>query len=149
MNIKKSAAAIGTLIDVNKDRLKGYLKLAGRTSDQLMKKMFQRYAEHSQDAIKTLGALLAQMGLPLTTGRIEDSSESLPLTRINLQQQTNEIGKRPLLAICLTSENVVLERYNQILSDAVDHLTIEQHKMIYKQYMFLKKDHQDLLTLQF
>lgn len=149
MNIKKSAAAIGTLIDVNKDRLKGYLKLAGKTSDQFMKKMFQRYAEHSQDAIKTLGALLAQMGLPLTAGKVEESSESLPLSRINLQQQTNDIGKRPLLAICLTSENVVLERYNQVLSDSVDHLTIEQHKMIYKQYMFLKKDHQDLLSLQF
>lgn len=56
--------------------------------------------------------------------------------------------RKAILNSCEYGEDDALEAYNSVLTNQIDFLTIEQHKMIYKQNVLLKEDHNNLQELR-
>ena len=125
--------------------MRSYYAAEQETQEKELKQMFGKFASNSQHCNDELISEIKHMG-----------GENLEGNRFDrFFQYWNEVktallnkNKNALLNCCAYSESSVLETYNNVLSKEIDYLTIEQHKMIYKQYVLVKHDYEEVKGMQ-
>lgn len=146
MNTKKSIAVLNKLVEINNDRLQGYNVAIDESEDAELQILFADFKEISDHCIAELSEQIAGLG-GLST---DSSSSSGKLYRIwmDIKAAVTNNDRNAILSSCEYGEDVALETYNDVLTNDIDFLTIEQHKMIYKQYVSIKNNHDKLKVLR-
>lgn len=146
MNIKQSAESVNSLISIHNDRIKAYELAVRDIEDPELRNIFEQYARHSRTAKQELMLMLTETQSALSDG-------GLPLgilyrLWLDIQSNVRHQNRRTIISSCLVGERIGLNRYNEVLSDSIDHFTINQYKTIYQQYIAMKDDLSLLLSLE-
>lgn len=144
MNIKQSAESVNSLISIHNDRIKAYELAVRDIKDPTLRSVFDAYARHSREAKQELIHILTETQSATSDG-------GLPLGilyRLWLDIRSRHQDRRMIIASCLVGERIGLNRYNEVLSDSIDNFTINQYKTIYRQYIAMKEDLRQLLSLE-
>ncbi|MFA6150179.1 MAG: PA2169 family four-helix-bundle protein [Chitinophagaceae bacterium] len=146
MNTQKSISILNSLVEINNDRIQGYEKAITETTDNDLKELFEEFGQSSKKCWKELVEEIGNMdGEP-----VDDTTISGKFYRLwmDVKAAITNRDRKAILNSCEYGEDAALETYNSVLTNQIDFLTIEQHKMIYKQYVLLKADHNKLQELR-
>ncbi|MBL7713057.1 MAG: PA2169 family four-helix-bundle protein [Chitinophagaceae bacterium] len=146
MNTKKSIQVINTLIEINNDRIEGYQTASAETTDNALLSLFHHFISSSNQCREELAAEVTQLGGIVEAGTSQDGKFFRPWAELRAALNNND--RKSVLKACEYGEDKVLDGYNNILTNDVDFLTIEQHKMIYKQYVLLKSAHDQIRSVR-
>jgi uncharacterized protein (TIGR02284 family) len=142
MNTKKSIQVLNSLIGIHNDRKEGYKTAVTGTNDTDLLAMFRDFIGSSTRCREELMAEVQQLG-----GTVDERSTITDNFR-ELKAALAGHNRNALLSSCVNSEDKALDTYNSVLTNDIDFLTIEQHKMIYKQYVMLKSDHDKMQSVR-
>lgn len=146
MNTQKSISILNSLVEINNDRIQGYEKAITETTDNDLKVLFEEFTQSSKKCwIELVEEIRNMDGEP-----VDDTTISGKFYRlwIDVKAAITNRDRKAILNSCEYGEDAALETYNSVLTNQIDFLTIEQHKMIYKQYVLLKEDHNKLQELR-
>lgn len=146
MNTKKSIQVLHSLIELNNDRIEGYQMASAETTDNALLALFHHFISSSTHCQEELSEEIIQLGG--TAAERTGNSDSFFNNWMEVKYALNNNDRKAVLHHCTGGEDKALETYNNVLTNDVDFLTIEQHKMIYKQYVMLKSAHEQIKAVR-
>jgi uncharacterized protein (TIGR02284 family) len=140
----KNAEALNDLIEINNDRVVGYNKAAGETSDEDLRSLFTGYAEQSRQFASDLKQLVRGEG--------EDPAEGTTLkgkiyrTWMDVKHKFEGDSRKGVLASCEFGEDAAQAAYKQAL--AGDDLDADVRILVETQKATLRQAHDKIKAMR-
>lgn len=145
MQLRKSLSILNKLIGINQDRIQAYEAAVQETEEAELKMLFLNFSFSSKKCTEELAGAIKYLNE--TPEEHTASADNFFRVWSDVKAALNCKDRRAILNFCEYGENNMLQTYNDILTKDVDFLTIEQHKMLYKQYVLIKGDHDKVKLL--
>lgn len=145
MEKDKGIEVLNSLIEINNDRIKGYETAINETEETDIKSLFSQFVKTSQWCKSELVNEVEKLGGTPT----EETTTSGKLFRVWMDFKSSVTGndREAILNSCEYGESVASETYNDVLSDDLESLTLEQQGMVRAQFMLLKSDYEKVKEL--
>ena len=146
MDNEKTIDVLNTLVQINNDRIEGYVTASKETEEQDLKTMFAQFTKTSEKNNQELSTEITKLGGTPT----DDTKNTGKFFRVWMDVKAALTGKdrKAILNSCEFGEDQALETYEDVLENDAEHLSAEQKSMITEQYDLLKKDHHTVKTMR-
>jgi uncharacterized protein (TIGR02284 family) len=145
MNTKKSIDVLNTFIGINNNRFESYITASKQTNESDLLLLFVGFQEKSKRCKAELVTEVQKMG-----GKpAKKSAFILLISRIwmHLKSKFKIKDREDILNRCEYDASVTLKKFNEILSNNVEHLTPKHQNILKAQHQSIKKDHDTLKGL--
>jgi uncharacterized protein (TIGR02284 family) len=143
---EKPVKALNTLIGVNNNRYECCKYAFGRTGAGILKVLFSRMAETSEDCLAALSAEVYKLGGRPHTGTIADGTFLRAWTEIRSAFERND--HLSILNAFAFQEGVIIRGYEKLLSQADETFNSIQRRVCEAQYGSLLEDSEKLNNLR-
>ncbi len=139
MELEKTIDVLNTLVEINNDRIEGYMTASKETDEIDLKNLFAELANTSKQIKKELTDEITKIGGQPTEG----TRVTGKFFRVWMDVKAALTGKdrKTILNSCEFGEDQALDTYDKVLKDDLEFLRLEQKNMISAQYALLKADH--------
>ena len=143
---EKTIDVLNTLIEINNDRIQGYLTAAKETDEADLKKLFGELAHNSQKNKQALAQEVENLGGTST----EETKTTGKFFRAWMDIKAALTGKdrKAILSSCEYGEDVAHKTYDDMLKDHTGDLTAGQIQMIREQHNLVKSGHDKIKQLR-
>lgn len=140
---EKLSEVLSDLVQINNDRIEGYLKASDRTDDPDLKALFQRMIDESRTYVSQLNQELARMGADVETG----TTVSGKIYRAWMDVKATFTGndRHAILASCEYGEDAAQRAYDEALRSD-DPMPYSIRELIANQKGALKSSHDTIKT---
>ncbi|WP_254640276.1 PA2169 family four-helix-bundle protein [Chitinophaga sp. GbtcB8] len=140
---EKISEVLSDLVQINNDRIEGYLKASDKTEDPDLKALFQRMIDESRTYVSQLNQELARMGAELETG----TTVSGKIYRAWMDVKATFTGndRHAVLASCEYGEDAAQRAYDEALRSD-DPMPYSIRELIANQKGALKSSHDTIKT---
>jgi uncharacterized protein (TIGR02284 family) len=140
---EKISEVLSDLVQINNDRIEGYLKAMDRTDDPDLKALFQRMIDESRTYVSQLNQELARMGADLETG----TTVSGKIYRAWMDVKATFTGndRHAILASCEYGEDAAQRAYDEALRSD-DPMPYSIRELIANQKGALRSSHDTIKT---
>jgi uncharacterized protein (TIGR02284 family) len=140
---EKISEVLSDLVQINNDRIEGYLKAMDRTEDPDLKALFQRMIDESRTYVSQLNQELARMGAALETG----TTVSGKIYRAWMDVKATFTGndRHAILASCEYGEDAAQRAYDEALRSD-DPMPYSIRELIANQKGALRSSHDTIKT---
>ncbi len=145
MEIDKTIDVLNKLVEINNDRIEGYLTASRETDEQDLKSLFQQFAQISEKCKQELSSEIFRLGGTATDGT--KISGKFYRTWMDIKSSVTGHDRIALLNSCEYGEEHAIETYEKVLNDDLDYLSIEQQSMVSSQYALIEADHNRLKSI--
>jgi uncharacterized protein (TIGR02284 family) len=138
MDTKKSISVLNVLIEINNDRIEGYLTASKETKEGDLISLFEQFAETSHVNRVDLVTEVRKLG-----GTPDESTKATgKLFRLWMELKTLVTGNDldAILGSCEFGEDAALEAYSHALQNHTDVLTLVQLALLKTQMSRIKQD---------
>ncbi len=145
MNNQDTISSINSLIEVNNDRIEGYMTAAKETEEDELKRLFDQFAETSRKFNSDLIFEVHKLG-----GTPNEGSSTLgKFFRAWMEMKTaiTDKDRTAVLRSCAYGEEMANEAYDIALSRDLDDLPSDIQSIIKDQRTTLKKDDDNITAL--
>ena len=138
MNYPNRISAINSLIEINNDRIEGYMTAATETDEDDLKIMFQQLSETSK---KFNTELIFEIN-KLNGTPIEGTSTIGKFFRAWMEMKTaiTQQDRKSILESCAYGEEIAMETYNIALSRDLIDIPLEIQDIVHRQKGILKSE---------
>ncbi|MDB5225922.1 MAG: hypothetical protein JWN78_115 [Bacteroidota bacterium] len=145
-NNEKTVEVLNTLIEINNDRIQGYLTAAKETREMDLKDLFGHLAHDSQKCKQELADEVTKLhGTPTegtkTTGKIYRAW-------MDVKAALTNNDRKAIIDCCEYGEDVAKETYENVLKDDGGTLTATQRQMVTEQYNLIRNGHDKIKALK-
>lgn len=139
MNAKKSIEVLNSLVEINNDRIEGYLTASKETKEHDLKILFAQFVQTSQENRVDLVTEIKKLGgdpdeSTLTTGKVFR-------VWMDLKAALTGHERGAILSSCEFGEDAALGAYDQVLEDHSEDLGESQQTMVRDQSNRIRMDH--------
>ncbi|HEY8917298.1 MAG TPA: PA2169 family four-helix-bundle protein [Chitinophaga sp.] len=140
---EKLSEVLSDLVQINNDRIEGYLKASDKTDDPDLKALFQRMIDESRTYVSQLNQELARMGADVETG----TTVSGKIYRAWMDVKATFTGndRHAVLASCEYGEDAAQRAYDEALRSD-DPMPYSIRELIANQKGALKSSHDTIKT---
>jgi len=140
---EKLSEVLSDLVQINNDRIEGYLKASDRTDDPDLKALFQRMIDESRTYVSQLNQELGRMGAEVETG----TTVSGKIYRAWMDVKATFTGndRHAILASCEYGEDAAQRAYDEALRSD-DPMPYSIRELIANQKGALKSSHDTIKT---
>jgi len=140
---EKLSEVLSDLVQINNDRIEGYLKASDKTDDPDLKALFQRMIDESRTYVSQLNQELARMGADVETG----TTVSGKIYRAWMDVKATFAGndRHAVLASCEYGEDAAQRAYDEALRSD-DPMPYSIRELIANQKGALKSSHDTIKT---
>jgi uncharacterized protein (TIGR02284 family) len=145
-NNEKTIDVLNTLVQINNDRIQGYLTASKETEESDLKKTFAELAHTSQKCKQELADEINKLGGNAT----HETNTSGKIYRAWMDIKAAITGKdrKAILSSCEFGEDVAKKTYEDVLKNNRDDLTAAQQEIITVQYNKLKAGHDQIKQMR-
>lgn len=138
MDNSGTSVALNSLVEINLDRIEGYVTASNETLDEDLKILFNQFIDNSKGFNKFLKEQIALIG----EVSINDTSTLGKFYRAWMDLKTTLItnDRLSILELCVYGEELAMEAYNNALSRDLHSLNEQLQFEIENQREVLKKD---------
>lgn len=138
MDNNGTSVALNSLVEINLDRIEGYVTASNETLDEDLKILFKRFIDNSNVFNKFLKEQIALIG----EVSIIDTSTLGKFYRawMDIKTTLTTNDRLSILELCVYGEELAMEAYNNALSRDLDNLNEQLKFEIENQREVLKKD---------
>lgn len=139
MEVDKTIDVLNTLVEINNDRIEGYVTASKETDEHDLKSLFAELALTSKYNKHELADEILRLGGQPT----EDTKVTGKFFRVWMDVKAAITGKdrKAILGSCEFGEDHALDTYEKVLKDDVKCLSLGQYSLIQAQHTLLKADH--------
>ncbi|MBW8332926.1 MAG: PA2169 family four-helix-bundle protein [Prolixibacteraceae bacterium] len=139
MEVEKTIDVLNTLVEINNDRIEGYVTASKETEEHDLKSLFAELALTSKYNKQELANEIVMLGGQPT----EDTKVTGKFFRVWMDVKAAITGKdrKAILSSCEFGEDHALDTYEKVLKDDVEYLSLGQLSLIQAQHTLLKTDH--------
>ena len=139
MELEKTIDVLNTLVEINNDRVEGYVTASKETEEHDLKSLFAELAITSKHIRQELTEEIVKIGGEPT----EDTKVTGKFYRVWMDVKAALTGKdrKAILNSCEFGEDQALETYDKVLNENQEYLSLGQRSLIYAQHALLKADH--------
>ena len=139
MELEKTIDVLNTLVEINNDRVEGYVTASKETEEHDLKSLFAELAITSKHIRQELTEEIVKIGGEPT----EDTMVTGKFYRVWMDVKAALTGKdrKAILNSCEFGEDQALETYDKVLNENQEYLSLGQRSLIYAQHALLKADH--------
>ena len=139
MELEKTIDVLNTLVEINNDRVEGYVTASKETEENDLKSLFAELAITSKHIRQELTEEIVKIGGEPT----EDTKVTGKFYRVWMDVKAALTGKdrKAILNSCEFGEDQALETYDKVLNENQEYLSLGQRSLIYAQHALLKADH--------
>ncbi|MBY0426492.1 MAG: PA2169 family four-helix-bundle protein [Cytophagales bacterium] len=139
MNAKKSIDVLNSLLEINNDRIEGYLTASKETKEHDLNTLFAQFIQTSQENRVDLVTEIKKLGgnpdeSTLTTGK-------LFRVWMDLKAALTGHDRLAILSSCEYGEDAALEAYDKVLVEQRIDLSEAQQAMVNEQSNRIRMDH--------
>ncbi|SEK74635.1 conserved hypothetical protein [Chitinophaga rupis] len=140
---EKLSEVLSDLVQINNDRIEGYLKASDKTDDPDLKALFQRMIDESRTYVSQLNQELARMGADVETG----TTVSGKIYRAWMDVKATFTGndRHAILASCEYGEDAAQRAYDEALRSD-DPMPYSIRELIANQKGALRSSHDTIKT---
>jgi len=141
---EKLSEVLSDLVQINNDRIEGYLKASDKTDDPDLKALFQRMIDESRTYVTQLNQELARMGADVETG----TTVSGKIYRAWMDVKAIFTGhdRHTVLSNCEAGEDAAQRAYRTALED--EDLPAYLREMVVEQQKTLRASHDQIKALR-
>lgn len=144
-NNEKTVSVLNTLIEINNDRIQGYLTAAKETDETDLKSLFGELAHTSQKCKQELADEVTRLhGTPTDS---TTTSGKLFRAWMDVKAALTNKDRKAIISSCEFGEDAAKETYDKVLKDDSD-LSPAQRQMITEQYNRIKAGHDKIKQLR-
>ena len=146
MENQKSIDALNTLIEINNDRIEGYVTAAKETEEADLKTLFVQLAQTSQRCKDELVEEVEDLG----GTPVEGTKASGKFFRVwmDVKAAITSKDRKAILNSCEYGEDVAVNTYKKVLKNDEEELASDQIDFIQEQYESIKADHDTVKSLR-
>lgn len=139
MEVEKTIDVLNRLLEINNDRVEGYVTASKETDEHDLKTLFAELAITSKYNKQELTDEILMIGGQPTTG----TKITGKFYRVWMDVKAALTGKerKAILNSCEFGEDQALDTYDSVLKDDLEYLSVAQQSLIYAQHALLKADH--------
>lgn len=139
MDTEKTIAVLNRLLEINNDRVEGYITASKETEEHDLKTLFAELAITSKYNRQELTDEIVLIGGQPTDG----TKVTGKFYRVWMDIKAALTGKdrKAILNSCEFVEDQALETYDEVLKDDLEYLSLGQQSMIFAQHALIKADH--------
>ncbi len=139
MKNEEKIDVLNTLVEINNDRIEGYVTASSETDEHELKTLFAQFARTSNKCKNELESEIIKLG-----GKPTESTKTTgKFFRVWMDVKTALTGKdrKTILNLCEFGEDQALKTYEKALKDDVEDLNTPLKMLITSQYELIKADH--------
>ncbi|MBA3682937.1 MAG: PA2169 family four-helix-bundle protein [Bacteroidetes bacterium] len=143
METEKSITALNKLIEINNDRIEGYVTASKETKEVDLKSLFSELIKTSQQCRAELANEVHKLG----GTPVEGTKISGKFFRVwmDVKAALVDNDRKTILNSCETGEDVAVDTYKEVLDES---LSAVQQLMISDQLRLIKADHDKIKNLR-
>ena len=134
----KTIEILNRLIEINNDRIEGYIAAAAEVEVKDLKTLFVRFAHTSENFNQELSGEIYRLGGKPTEGTT--LSGKFFRTWMDFRSSIKGADRFVILDSCEYLEDHAVETYENVLRNELQYLYIEQLSIIRTQYSLIKND---------
>jgi uncharacterized protein (TIGR02284 family) len=142
MDKEKSIALLNNLIEINNDRIAGYETAAEETQEADLKALFSQFIKTSKKFKEELVTEVQKLGG--TPTRETKTEGKVFRAWMGFKTALTAHHSRSILNSCEIGEDVVVNAYNNALSNHGKDLSVEQQAMISAQYATINAEYDQI-----
>ena len=146
MSNEKAITVLNSLIQINNDRIEGYVTASKETDEGDLKALFSQLQQTSEHCNNELISEVQNLG-----GTPPESTKTTgKFFRVWMDVKAALSGKdrKVILDSCEYGEDVAKQTYEDVLNDESENLSFEQKVMIKAQHILLKADHDTVKNMR-
>lgn len=146
MENNETIDVLNTLVEINNDRIEGYVTASSETDDHELKTLFAKLAQTSNKCKNELVSEIIKLGGQPT----ESTKTTGKFFRVWMDVKTAITGKnrKAILDLCEFGEDQALKTYEKALNDDIEHLNTPLQMLITSQYASITADHHTVKTMR-
>ncbi len=139
MELEKTIDVLNTLVEINNDRVEGYVTASKETDEHDLKSLFAELAITSKHIKQELTDEIVKIGGKPT----EDTNFTGKFYRVWMDVKAALTGKdrKTILNSCEFGEDQALATYDKVLNENQEYLSLGQRSLVHAQHALLKADH--------
>ena len=146
MKNEETIDVLNILVEINNDRIEGYVTASSETDEHELKTLFAQFAQTSNKCKDELVSEIIKLGGQPT----ESTKTTGKFFRIWMDVKTALTGKdrKAILDLCEFGEDQALKTYEKALKDDVEHLNTPLQMLITSQYALITADHHTVKSMR-
>ena len=141
---KKSIDVLNNLLEINNDRIEGYVRASQETVEPDLKDVFSQFAEDSRKCKQELTAEVQKLGgTPVEGTR---TSGKFYRAWMDVKAALTKKDRKVILSSCEFGEDVAKKNYEDALKE--ENLLPELHELVSKQFEIIKSGHDKVKGLR-
>jgi uncharacterized protein (TIGR02284 family) len=146
MDNEKTIDVLNSIVQINNDRIEGYVTASKETEDVDLKTLFAGLIDTSEQCKEDLENEVEKLG--------GEPTESTRITgkffRVWMDVKAALTGndRKAILNSCEYGEKAAQDAYESVLTDELENLTAEQQTMLAAQKQLLQADHNKIISLR-
>jgi uncharacterized protein (TIGR02284 family) len=146
MDNEKTIDVLNSIVQINNDRIEGYVTASKETEDVDLKTLFASLIDTSEQCKEDLENEVEKLG--------GEPTESTRITgkffRVWMDVKAALTGndRKAILNSCEYGEKAAQDAYESVLTDELENLTAEQQTMLAAQKQLLQADHNKIISLR-
>jgi uncharacterized protein (TIGR02284 family) len=147
MDKEKSIEVLNTLIEINNDRMEGYLTAANETNEVDLKLLFSQCMQNSQKCKTELMHEVRVMGGTPIEGQTKTTGK-LYRAWMDIKAALRGRDRKVILSSCEFGEDVAIETYNKALKSNLENISSQLQNLLNEQYALIKADHDKIKRMR-
>lgn len=146
MKFEETVDVLNTLVQINNDRIEGYVTASENTKESDLKTLFSDMAGTSTEINEELSAEIIRLG-----GKPTDSTRvtgKFFRAWMDVKAALTGRDRKAILDSCEYGEDQAIETYERVLEDDTEHLSSAQQTMVRAQHALIKADHDKVKMLR-
>jgi uncharacterized protein (TIGR02284 family) len=135
----KTIDVLNTLVEINNDRIQGYLTASKETDEHDLKKVFAELAHTSQKCKQQLAEEIEKLGGTTTNGT--NTSGKVYRAWMDIKAALTGKDRKAILSSCEFGEDAAKKTYEDVLKNNSKELSASQHQVVTEQYNLIKAGH--------
>lgn len=137
---------LNTLVEINNDRIEGYITASSETDDHELKTLFAEFARTSNKCKHELESEIIKLGGTPTEG----TKTTGKFFRVWMDLKTALTGKnrKAIFDSCEFGEDQALKTYEKALKNDIEHLNTPLKMLITSQYALITADHYTVKSMR-
>lgn len=146
MKNEKSIDVLNKLIEINNDRIEGYVTASQETEEEDLKMLFSHLSQTSENCRAELVKEVNNLG----GTPVEGTKASGKFFRVWMDVKAALTGRdrEAILNSCEDGEDVAVHTYEKVLKDNLEDITTHQQSMITSHHRLLKADHDEVKSMR-